>query len=80
LKRSLERHGCKWEDNIKMGLKVMGYAGVDWIHLAQKETSGGVLCSRSPAARFFPPEDGLYSVQYDRVVAFRGTTFIPSLM
>jgi hypothetical protein len=25
----------KWEDNIKMDLKEVGYEGVDWIQLAQ---------------------------------------------
>jgi transcription termination factor 2 len=28
------RHG-RWEDNIKMDLRVTGFGGVDWINLAQ---------------------------------------------
>jgi hypothetical protein len=31
----------RWENNIKTGLKEIGWEGVDWIHLAQVWTSGG---------------------------------------
>jgi hypothetical protein len=34
-KRPLERHQCRWEDGIKMGLREIGSGGVEWIHLAQ---------------------------------------------
>jgi hypothetical protein len=34
-KRSLGRHGRKWEDNIRMDLKEIEYEVVDWIRLAQ---------------------------------------------
>jgi hypothetical protein len=34
-KRSLEKHKRRWEDNIKMDLKEIGWEGVDRIHLAQ---------------------------------------------
>jgi hypothetical protein len=27
---------CRWEDNIKMVLKEIGWDGMDWIHVAQK--------------------------------------------
>jgi hypothetical protein len=33
-KRPLGRHVRRWEDNIKMGLKEVGWEGVDWIYLA----------------------------------------------
>jgi hypothetical protein len=26
---------CRWEDNIKMDLREIGWEGVGWIHLAQ---------------------------------------------
>jgi hypothetical protein len=26
---------CRWEDNIRMDLREMGWEGVDWNHLAQ---------------------------------------------
>jgi hypothetical protein len=29
------RHGCRWEDNIKMDLREIRFGGVDMIHLAQ---------------------------------------------
>jgi len=28
--RPLERHRCKWEDNIKMDFKVVDWKGVEW--------------------------------------------------
>jgi hypothetical protein len=34
-KRSLGRPRCKWEDNIKMGLQVIGWGSMDWIDMAQ---------------------------------------------
>jgi hypothetical protein len=34
-KRSLERSRHRWEDNIRVDLKKIGWEGVDWIHLAQ---------------------------------------------
>jgi hypothetical protein len=34
-KRPLGRHRRRWEDNIKMGLTVIGIVGVNWIRLAQ---------------------------------------------
>jgi hypothetical protein len=33
-KRTLERPGRRWEDGIKMGLREIGWGGVEWIHLA----------------------------------------------
>ena len=41
-KRPLERLRLRWEDNIKMDIKEMGW-GVEWIDLAQIEISGGIL-------------------------------------
>ena len=34
-KRSLGRSRCRWEDNIKMDLKEVGWEGVAWIFLGQ---------------------------------------------
>jgi hypothetical protein len=33
--RPLGRPRRRWEDNIKMGLREIGFGDVDWIHLAQ---------------------------------------------
>jgi hypothetical protein len=33
----------KWESNIKMGLREVGWSGMDWIDLAQERDSGGLL-------------------------------------
>jgi ribosome biogenesis protein Nip4 len=34
-KRPLGRPRRRWEDNIKMDLREIGFGDVDWIHLAQ---------------------------------------------
>jgi hypothetical protein len=34
-KRSLGRPRRKWEDNIKMDLREIGWGGMDWIDVAQ---------------------------------------------
>jgi len=34
-KRSLGRHGHRWEDNIRMDLREMWWKVVAWIYLAQ---------------------------------------------
>ena len=34
-KRPHERHRCRWEDNIKMDLHVVGCWGMDWMALAR---------------------------------------------
>jgi hypothetical protein len=34
-KRPLGRPRRRWEDNIKMDLRKIGWEGVNWIHLAQ---------------------------------------------
>jgi len=33
-KRPLDRHRCRWEDNIKIDLQEVGCEGMDWIELA----------------------------------------------
>jgi hypothetical protein len=33
--RPLGKLGRKWEDNIRIVLREIGWEGVDWIHLAQ---------------------------------------------
>jgi hypothetical protein len=35
-KRPLGRPRRKWEDNIKMNLREIGFEGVNWIHLPQE--------------------------------------------
>jgi hypothetical protein len=34
-KRPLERPRRRWEDNIRMDLREIGWGGMDWIDLAQ---------------------------------------------
>jgi hypothetical protein len=34
-KRPLARSKCRWEDNIKMDLREVGWGGMNWIDMAQ---------------------------------------------
>jgi len=34
---------CRWQDNIKMDIKKVGYEGIDWIELAQDRDRGRAL-------------------------------------
>jgi hypothetical protein len=34
-KRLLIRLRCRWEDNIRMDLREIGWEGADWVHLIQ---------------------------------------------
>jgi hypothetical protein len=45
-KRPLGRPRRRWVDNIKMGLREIGWGGMDWIYLAQdgNEPSGSINC------------------------------------
>jgi hypothetical protein len=40
---SLVRPRRRWEDNIKMDLRELGYWGLGWIHRAQSRDRWGVL-------------------------------------
>jgi hypothetical protein len=42
-KEPLGRPRHIWENNIKMGLREIGWSGMDWIDLAQDRDSGGLL-------------------------------------
>jgi hypothetical protein len=45
-KRPLGRPRRKWEDNIKMDLKEIGWGGNDWIHLARDGYQWRALVNR----------------------------------
>jgi hypothetical protein len=42
-KRPLERSRRRWEDNVKIELKEMGWGGMDWIDLAEDRDQWRVL-------------------------------------
>jgi hypothetical protein len=42
-KRPLGRPRRRWENNIRMDLREIGWGGMDWIYLARIKTSGGFL-------------------------------------
>jgi hypothetical protein len=42
-RRPLGRPRRRWEDNIKIDLREIGFWDVDSIHLAQDRTGGGLL-------------------------------------
>jgi hypothetical protein len=44
-KRPLGRHRHRWEDNVKIDFREIGWGGMDWIYLAQdREPSGSIKC------------------------------------
>jgi hypothetical protein len=43
-KRPLGRPRRKWEDNIKIDFREIGWEVVDWIHLAQDRDQWRVCC------------------------------------
>jgi hypothetical protein len=44
-KRSLGRPRHRWEDDIKICLREIGWGGMDWIHLAQNRNQWRSLVS-----------------------------------
>jgi hypothetical protein len=42
-KRPLGRPKRRWEDNIGMNLREIGWGGIDWIYLAQHRDQWGPL-------------------------------------
>jgi hypothetical protein len=42
-KRPLRRPRHRWEDNIRIDLREIGWGGTDWIDLAWIGTSGGLM-------------------------------------
>jgi hypothetical protein len=42
-RRPLRRPRRRWEDNIKMDLREIGFGDVDWIHWLRIGTGGGLL-------------------------------------
>jgi hypothetical protein len=49
-RRPLGRPRRRWEDNIKMDLREVGWGGVDWIHLAQdRQVAGSCVYGDEPS-------------------------------
>jgi hypothetical protein len=44
--RAHGRPGCRWEDNIKIYLRAVGWSATDWIELAQDMDYCRVLVTR----------------------------------
>jgi hypothetical protein len=42
-KRPLGRPRRRWEDNIRIDFREIGWGGMDWIDLVQDRDSGGLL-------------------------------------
>jgi hypothetical protein len=42
-KRPLRRHRRRWEDNIEMDLREIGWSGIDWIDLARDRDQWSAL-------------------------------------
>jgi hypothetical protein len=51
-KRPLGRPRRRWEDNIKMDLRIIGFGDVDWIDLAQDRDRWRALVNTVMSLRF----------------------------
>jgi hypothetical protein len=51
-KRPLGRPRCRWEDNIRIYLREIGWGGMDWIHLAQDRDQWRALVNTVMKPRF----------------------------
>jgi hypothetical protein len=45
-KRPLGRNRCGWEDNIKKGLRLMGWGGMDWSRLVHDKDHWRALINK----------------------------------
>jgi hypothetical protein len=54
-KRPLERPRCRWEDEIRMDLREIGWGSVDWIQLAQHRDRWRALVSTVMNLRVLAP-------------------------
>jgi hypothetical protein len=41
IKRQLDKRRSRWEDNIEMDLKEIGWEAMEWVHLAHNMVHGG---------------------------------------
>jgi hypothetical protein len=51
-RRPLGRPRCRWEDNIKMNLREIGFGDVDWIRLVQDRDRWRALVNTVMSLRF----------------------------
>jgi hypothetical protein len=48
--RPIRKPKCTWESNIKLGLRKIGWGGIDWTDLAQEriQWKGSLKCCKVP--------------------------------
>jgi hypothetical protein len=51
-KKSLGRHRCRWEDNIRIDRRKIGLDGGDWMHMAQERVPAAGLSSSITGKEF----------------------------
>jgi hypothetical protein len=56
-KRLLGRPRHRWEDGIRMGLREIGFGGVDWIRLAQDRGRWRAVVSAVMNLRVLAPQN-----------------------
>jgi hypothetical protein len=61
-KRPLGRTGRRWEDNIKMDLREIGWGGMDWIYLAHGKDQWRDLVN-TVAAQLAASQEGLSALE-----------------
>jgi hypothetical protein len=56
-KRPLGRRRRRWEDGIRMDLRVIGWRRVDWVQLAQDRARSWALMNMVMNLRVLPPQN-----------------------
>jgi hypothetical protein len=51
-RRPLGRLRCRWEDNINMNLREIGWGDIDWIHMVQDKDQWRALMNMVMNLRF----------------------------
>jgi hypothetical protein len=46
MKRKLGRTRCRWEHNIRVDLREIGWEGADWMNLAQDKDKGWAILNK----------------------------------
>jgi hypothetical protein len=61
-KRPLGRHTSRWEDNIRMDLREIGWEDVDWMHLDEDRDQWQAVANRAMNLRF-PQQAGNFLIR-----------------
>jgi hypothetical protein len=73
-KSPLERPRRRWENGIKVDLRVIGWGGVEWIHLAQDRDRWRVVVNAVMNCRVLAPRSYLVENEVNVFILYSHTT------